>query len=88
MKRFADLKAQEIIALAIFNEEDDNRIYRAFADRLRNDYPHTASVYDKMAEEELGHRDMLIALHRKKFGDCLPLIRRQDVKGFVTRRPI
>ena len=31
---------------------------------------------------------MLLDLHRKKFGEFLPLIRRQDVKGFVTRRPI
>jgi erythrin-vacuolar iron transport family protein len=88
VKRFADLDEQEILALAISNEEDDNRIYRAFADRLRRDYPDTAAIYDQMAEEEVGHRDMLLALHREKFGNCLPLIRRQDVKGFVTRRPI
>jgi erythrin-vacuolar iron transport family protein len=88
LKRFADLNEQEILALAISNEEDDNRVYRAFADRLRRDYPDTAAIYDQMAEEEVGHRDMLLALHREKFGNCLPLIRRQDVKGFVTRRPI
>ena len=41
-----------------------------------------------MAEEEIGHRDMLLDLYRTKFGEFLPLIRRQDVKGFVTRRPI
>jgi hypothetical protein len=34
MKRFADLDEQEILALAISNEEDD-RIYRAFAQGLR-----------------------------------------------------
>ncbi len=88
MKRFADLNEQEILALAISNEDEDNRIYRAFADRLRSAYPETAAMYDKMAHEEIGHRDMLLELHRRKFGDFLPLIRRQDVKGFVARRPI
>ncbi len=88
MKRFADLNAQEILALAISNEDEDSRIYRSFADRLRAAYPDTANMYDKMAQEEIGHRDMLLDLHRSKFGDFLPLIRRQDVKGFVPRRPI
>ncbi len=88
MKRFADLNEQEVLALAISNEDEDNRIYRSFADALRGSYPDTADMYDKMAEEEIGHRDMLLDLHRKKFGDFRPLIRRQDVKGFVERRPI
>ena len=88
MKRFAELSEQEILALAISNEDEDNRIYRSFADALRDAYPTTAEMYDKMAEEEIGHRDQLLALHRKKFGDFLPLIRRQDVKGFVPRRPV
>jgi rubrerythrin len=88
VKRFVDLNEQEILALAIFNEDEDNRIYRSFADALRDSYPDTAEMYDKMAQEEIGHRDMLLNLHRKKFGDFLPLIRRQDVKGFVARRPI
>jgi rubrerythrin len=88
VKRFADLSEQEILALAISNEDEDNRIYRSFADALRESYPDTAEMYDKMAEEEIGHRDMLLDLHRKKFGDFLPLMRRQNVKGFVERRPI
>jgi erythrin-vacuolar iron transport family protein len=88
VKRFADLNEQQILALAISNEDEDNRIYRSFADALRGSYPDTADMYDKMAQEEIGHRDMLLDLHRKKFGDFLPLIRRQDVKGFVPRRPI
>ena len=88
MKNFSDLTEQEILALAISNEDEDNRIYRSFADALRGSYPDTAGIYDKMAEEEIGHHDMLLDLYRKKFGDFLPLIRRQDVKGFVARRPI
>src|SRR6516225_8996056 len=87
-KSFADLNEQQVLALAISNEDEDNRIYRSFADGLRNAYPDTAAMNDKMAEEEIGHRDMLLELHRKKFGEFLPLIRRQDVKGFVARRPI
>jgi erythrin-vacuolar iron transport family protein len=88
VKSFADLNEQEILALAISNEDEDSRIYRSFADALRGSYPDTAEMYDKMAQEEIGHRDMLLDLYRKKFGDFLPLIRRQDVKGFVKRRAI
>ena len=87
-KSFADLNEQEVLALAISNEDEDNRIYRSFADGLRASYPETAAMYDRMAQEEIGHHDMLLDLYRKKFGDFLPLIRRQDVKGFVARRPI
>jgi erythrin-vacuolar iron transport family protein len=88
VKRFAELSEQEVLALAISNEDDDSRIYRSFADALRQSYPDTAEMYDKMAQEEIGHHDMLLDLYRKKFGDFLPLIRRQNVKGFVERRPI
>ena len=88
MKKFSDLTEQEILALAVANEDEDHRIYRSFAGALRGAFPDTANMYDRMAEEEMGHRDMLLDLYRAKFGDFLPLIRRQDVKGFVTRRPI
>ena len=88
MKSFSDLSEREILAFAISNENEDKRIYRSFADGLRASYPDTAGMYDKMAEEESGHRDMLLDLYRTKFGDFLPLIRRQDVKGFVARKPI
>jgi erythrin-vacuolar iron transport family protein len=88
MKRFSDLSEQEVLALAIANEDEDNRIYRSFADGLRSSYPDTAALYDEMAREEIDHRDMLLDLHRRKFGEFLPLIRRQDVKGFVKRHAI
>jgi erythrin-vacuolar iron transport family protein len=88
VKSFADLNERDVLALAISNENEDNRIYRSFADGLRASYPETAAMYDRMAQEEIGHHDMLLDLYRKKFGDFLPLIRRQDVKGFVARRPI
>ena len=83
MKRFAELTEQEILALAISNEEEDSRIYRGFAEGLRGQYPASAKVFDEMAEEEVQHRSMLFDLYRSKFGEYLPLIRRQDVKGFV-----
>jgi rubrerythrin len=88
LKKFSELTEQEILALAVANEDEDHRIYRSFAGALRGAFPDTANMYDRMAEEEIGHRDMLLDLYRAKFGDFLPLIRRQDVKGFVTRRPI
>ena len=83
MKRFADLSEQEILALAISNEEEDSRIYRGFAEGLREPFPASAKVFDEMADEEVRHRTMLFDLYRAKFGEYLPLIRRQDVKGFV-----
>ena len=88
MKRFADLTEQEILALAISNEEEDSRIYRSFAEGLRKDYAASAKMFDEMADEEVRHRTMLFELYRTKFGEFLPLIRRQDVKGFVRHRPI
>ena len=88
MKRFRDLTEAEIIALAITNEEEDSRIYRGFAEGLRAQYPASAKVFEEMAEEEIRHRTMLFDLYRSKFGEYLPLIRRQDVKGFVKHRPL
>ena len=83
MKNFSDLTEQEVLALAITNEEEDSRIYRGFAEGLREQFPASAKVFDEMAEEEVHHRTMLFDLYRKKFGEYLPLIRRQDVKGFL-----
>jgi rubrerythrin len=83
VKRFSDLSEQEVLALAITNEEEDSRIYRGFAEGLREQFPSSAKVFDEMADEEVHHRTMLFDLYRKKFGEYLPLIRRQDVKGFL-----
>ena len=88
MKRFADLSEQEIVALAITNEEEDSRIYRGFAEGLRENFAASAMVFDEMAEEEVRHRTMLFDLYRAKFGEYLPLIRRQDVKGFIQKKPL
>ena len=88
MKRFADLSEQEVLALAITNEEEDSRIYRGFAEGLREHFPASAEVFEEMAEEEVRHRSRLFDLYREKFGEYLPLIRRQDVKGFVSHRPL
>ena len=86
MKRFADLTEQEVLALAISNEEEDSRIYRDFAQGLREEYPASAKVFDEMADEEIHHRTMLYDLYRKKFGEYLPLIRRNDVKDFIPHK--
>ena len=88
MKRFRDLTEQEILALAITNEEEDSRIYRGFAEGLRAQYPASAKVFEEMAEEEVRHRSMLFDLYREKFGEYLPLIRRHDVSGFVRHKPL
>jgi len=86
VKRFSDLTEQEILALAITNEEEDSRIYRGFAEGLREQFPSSAKVFDEMADEEVTHRTRLYDLYRQKFGEYLPLIRRQDVKGFIQHR--
>jgi rubrerythrin len=88
MRSFSSLSEQEILALAISLEEEDARIYDDFADGLKTDFPATSELLQEMREEEDGHRHRLIELHRQKFGEHIPLIRRQDVKGFVQRRPI
>jgi rubrerythrin len=86
VKRFSDLSEQEVLALAITNEEEDSRIYRGFAEGLREQFPSSAKVFEEMADEEVHHRTMLYDLYRKKFGEYLPLIRRQDVKGFIQHK--
>jgi rubrerythrin len=88
MKNFDALSEQELLALAISLEEEDERVYADYAEGLRHEFPATATVLDGMRDEESGHRRRLIELYRERFGEHIPLIRRQDVRGFVERRPI
>lgn len=88
MRTFDSLSESEILALAISLEEEDERIYADYAEGLRQDFPASAAVFDGMRSEESGHRRRLIDLYRQKFGDHIPLIRRHDVKGFVTRNAL
>jgi len=85
MKKFQDLTEREVLALAISLEEEDERVYADFAEGLRQDYPASASMFEGMREEESAHRRRLIELFRQRFGEHIPLIRRQDVRGFVER---
>ena len=87
-RKFRDLNERELLALAISLEEEDGRIYGDFADGLREDYGETAKLFDEMREEESQHRAQLIETYRERFGEHIPLIRRQDVQGFVNRRPV
>jgi len=87
-KNFKDLSEPEILALAISNEETDGRIYADFAERLRENYPATAQVFKEMEAEEDTHRGRLIDEFRRRFGDHIPLIRREEVKGFISRKPV
>lgn len=88
LKEFKQLTEKEILALAIASEEEDGRIYGEFADALREEYPSTAQMFEGMREEEVVHRDRLFAMFRQRFGDYIPLIRRENVKGFLQRRPV
>ncbi|SOC40847.1 rubrerythrin [Rhizobium subbaraonis] len=81
------LSEQEILALAISSEEDDSRIYLAYADALRETSPHTAHMFAEMAQEENEHRRMLIDMHIRRFGERIPLVRREHVRDFPERKP-
>src|SRR5262249_34217135 len=88
MRSFDSLSEQEILALAILSEEEDGRIYGDFAEGLKADYPATATMFREMQKEEDSHRRALLDQYQQRFGDHIPLIRRQDVRGFVRRRPV
>ncbi len=87
-RRFSELSEQEVLALAISSEEDDARIYRSYAEILRAEFPDSAKIFDGMAVEEDGHRKALIDAHAKRFGEVIPLIRREHVAGYYARRPV
>lgn len=88
MRDFKSLSEREILALAISLEEEDERVYADLAEGLRENFPASAKVFEGMRVEESGHRHRLLELYRRKFGEHIPLIRRQDVKGFVQRRAV
>jgi len=87
-RQFKNLTEQEVLALAISSEEDDARIYRWYGQQLRSSYPQSAHVFDEMAVEEDEHRASLVEEHRRRFGETIPLIRREHVAGFYHRRPV
>ena len=87
-KKFADLSEKEILALAISSEEDDASIYRNYAEYLKNDYPDTSKIFHDMARVEDSHRKLLLDTFKKRFGDIIPLIRRDHVSGFYNRKPV
>src|SRR5215470_11488146 len=88
MRNFDSLSEREILALAISLEEEDERVYADFADGLREQYPATAEVFEGMRQEESGHRRRLIESFCQRFGDHIPLIRKHDVCGFISRKPV
>src|SRR2546423_4983503 len=88
LKNFDDLTEREVLAVAISSEEEDSRIYMTFAEDLAERYPDSAKVFQEMAEEERGHRHRLLEMYEARFGTHLPPIRREDVRGFLKRRPV
>jgi rubrerythrin len=88
MRNFSDLTEREVLALAIGGEEEDARIYTDVAEGMRQDYPATAQVFTEMVAEENEHRRRLLDLYQEKFGEHIPLIRRHDVRGFLSRKPV
>src|ERR1700730_12485538 len=88
MKSLSELTEAEVLALAIANEEEDSRIYQTFAEKLRTQFPASATVFDDMAADERSHRSTLYDAFRERFGEHLPPIRREDVRGFLKRRSV
>ncbi|HSY42678.1 MAG TPA: ferritin family protein [Candidatus Acidoferrum sp.] len=88
MKTFESLTQQEILALAISLEEEDARIYQDFAGAIETEYPEQAERFRGMRRDEDRHRHRLLELYQERFGEHVPLIRRQDVRGFVNRRSV
>jgi rubrerythrin len=88
MRDLSTLSERDILALAISAEEEDGRIYADFAERLREAYPDSAMIFSEMSAEENEHRRSLLDLYTEKFGEHIPLIRRQDVKGFSRSKPV
>jgi rubrerythrin len=88
MKKFDSLTEREVLALAISLEEEDERVYADFAEGLRENFPSSAEIFEAMRADETSHRQRLLSLYQTQFGDHIPLIRRQDVKGFVHRMPV
>ena len=86
--RFQDLSEREVLALAISSEEEDGRIYSAYAAKLRGEYPASAAIFDGMAAEEDEHRRRLIEAYRHRFGEFVVPLRREHVADFFTRRPV
>jgi erythrin-vacuolar iron transport family protein len=87
-KAFTDLEEREILALAIALEEEDSCIYADFAEKLKANHPSMASILESMRQEEISHHARLLELYKQEYGDHVPLVRRQDVKGFIKRKPI
>ena len=87
-RSLSELTDREVLALAIQSEEEDGRVYRDFAEGMKDSFPASAKVFMDMAAEENGHRRALLDLFRERFGDHIPLVRREDVKGFIKRRPV
>ena len=88
MKTLSELTEREVLALAIASEEEDSRIYQTFSEKCRDEFPASAKVFDEMAEEERSHRTLLYTSYQERFGDHLPPIRREDVKGFLRRNAL
>ncbi len=88
MRSFDSLSEREILALAISQEEEDAHIYADLAENLKTDYPATSEIFHRMVGEENEHRRRLIETYRARFGEHIPLIRKQDVRGFIRRRPV
>ena len=82
---FSELSEREILALAITLEEEDSRSYGDIAASLQGQFPETAKIFTGMAAEENIHRHKLLDLYQSKFGNHIPYIRREDVRGFVQR---
>ncbi len=87
MRSSTDLTERDLLALAISSEEKDGRAYAGFSHELRDDSPDSARMFADVASEENEHRRRLIDVFAERFGPHIPLVRRQEVRGWVQRKP-
>jgi rubrerythrin len=88
MRSFQSLDQREILALAVGLEEEHARIYDDYAEGLRENFPEQAEKFRELRRQEDGHRHRLLEMFRSRFGDHVPLIRRDDIKGFLKTKPV
>jgi rubrerythrin len=88
VRNFDNLSEREVLALAISLEEEDARIYEDLAAAFQKNHPEVAEEFRRLRVDEDGHRHRLLEIYRERFGDHVPLIRRQNIRGFVHREPV
>ena len=55
---------------------------------MRESFSASTAIFDEIVLEENEHYCQLINLHQSRFGDTIPLIRREHIAEFYARHPV